>query len=123
MNPDGYIVVRSPHWNVFLGHRVLHPDPKVAAEMTKAHKIYPYSERENPKPTRHIPSTGIDWEAFQPRGLTYFARLASILEVEPVEPRDNMIMAMLRPLGIHARREVRSGRASDQDPYRSGCGG
>lgn len=100
LNPEGYIVVRSPHWNVFLGHRVLHPDPKVAAKMTKAHKLYPYSERDNPKPTRHISSKGIDWEAFQSRGLTYFVRLASILEIEPVEARDYMIMAMLRPLGI-----------------------
>lgn len=100
MNPEGYIVVRSPHWNVFLGHRVLHPDPKTAADMTKAHKLYPYSEREKPTPTRHISSAGIDWEAFQSRGLKYFTRLASILEVEPVEPRDLMMMAMLRPLGI-----------------------
>lgn len=100
MNPEGYIVVRSPHWNVFLGHRVLHPDPKVAAELTKKHKLYPYAERENPKPSRHISSQGKDWEAFQPRGINYFERLASILEIEPVEPRDYMIMAMLRPLGI-----------------------
>jgi len=60
MNPEGYIVVRSPHWNVFLGHRVLHPDPEKAAQITKAHKLYPYSERENPKPTRFISSEGID---------------------------------------------------------------
>ena len=100
LNPEGYIVVRSPTWNVFLGHRVLHPDAKVASELTKAHKLYPYSERENPTPTRHISSNGIDWEAFQPRGVTYFERLASILEVEPVEKRDYMMMAMLRPLGI-----------------------
>lgn len=99
MNPEGYIVVRSPHWNVFLGHRVLHPDPKIAAEMKKAHKLYPYSERKNPKPTRYIPGDK-DWEAFQSRGLTYFTRLASILEVEPVEKRDLMMMATLRPLGI-----------------------
>ena len=100
MNPEGYIVVRSPHWNVFLGHRVLHPDPETAMQMTKAHRLYPYAQRNNPKPTRHISSKGIDWEAFQSRGLTYFVRLASILENEPVEPRDYMIMAMLRPLGI-----------------------
>ena len=100
MNPKGYIVVRSPHWNVFLGHRVLHPDPKTADRIMRAHKLYPYSERANPKPTRFISSKGIDWEAFQSRGLTYFVRLASILEIEPVEPRDYMIMAMLRPLGI-----------------------
>jgi hypothetical protein len=100
MNPEGYIVVRSPHWNLFLGQRVLHPDPKVAAQLTREHKLYPYTERENPKPTRHISSEGIDWEAYQSRGSLYFERLASILEIEPVEERDFMIMAMLRPLGI-----------------------
>lgn len=100
MNPSGYIVVRSPHWNVFLGHRVLHPDPQIAAQMTKAHKLYPYADRENPTPTRHISSEGKHWEAYQSRGLSYFERLASILEIEPVEARDFMIMAMLRPLGI-----------------------
>ena len=100
MNPEGYIVVRSPHWNLFLGHRVLHPDPKVAAQLTREHKLYPYAERENPTPTRHISSEGIDWEAYQSRGSLYFERLASILEIEPVEERDFMIMAMLRPLGI-----------------------
>jgi hypothetical protein len=105
MSPDGYIGVRSPHWNFFLGHRVLHPDPEIAAQMTKAHKLYPYSERENPKPTRHISSEGIDWEAFQPRGLEYFERMASILKIEPVEERDFMIMAMLRPLGIMPGKE------------------
>jgi hypothetical protein len=100
ISPEGYIIVRSPHWNVFLGHRVLHPDPKTAAQMTKAHKLYPFAERADPQPTRHISSKGIDWEAFQPRGMTYFERMAKILELEPVEPRDYMIMAMLRPLGI-----------------------
>jgi hypothetical protein len=100
MNREGYIIVRSTHWNVFLGHRVLHPDPEMAAKITKAHKLYPYSERTNPKQTRLISSEGIDWEAFQSRGLTYFKRLASILEIEPVEPRDFIMMAMLRPLGI-----------------------
>jgi hypothetical protein len=100
INPEGYIVVRSPHWNFLLGHRVLHPNPKISMQMIKAHKLYPYSERKNPKTTRHISSEGKDWEAFQSRGLEYFKRMASILEVEPVEPRDYMIMAMLRPLGV-----------------------
>ena len=100
MEPEGYIVVRSPHWNIFLGHRVLHPDPATSKQIMESHKLYPYSELSAPEPTRFISSKGIDWEAFQPRGISYFARLANILEVEPVEPRDYMMMAMLRPLGI-----------------------
>jgi hypothetical protein len=100
MNPEGYIVVRSPHWNLFLGHRVLHPDPEQARVLLEAHKLYPYADRDDPPVTRYVSAAGQDWEAHQPRGLTYFERLAGVLEIEPVEPRDYMMMAMLRPLGI-----------------------
>lgn len=100
MEPEGYIVVRSPHWHLFLGHRVLHPDPEQARKLLEAHKLYPYAKRNDPPKTRYISSAGIEWAAHQPRGLAYFERLAGILEIEPVEPRDYMMMAMLRPLGI-----------------------
>jgi len=103
MNPSGYIVVRSPHWHLFLGHRVLHPDPKEARKLLEAHKLYPYAKRDNPPKSKYIATAGIPWEAHQPRGLAYFERLAGILEIEPVEPRDYMMMAMLRPLGIMPR--------------------
>ena len=85
MTAEGYIIVRSPTWNIFLGHRVLHPDPETARQLTLKHKIYPYAERNNPTPTRHIASEGKDWEAYQSRGVTYFERLASILEVEQID--------------------------------------
>jgi hypothetical protein len=100
LEPDGYIVVRSPHWNLFLGHRVLEPDPEKAGALLRAHKLYPYERRDTPPQTRYVSAAGRDWEAHQPRGLAYFERLAGVLEIEPVEPRDYMIMAMLRPLGI-----------------------
>jgi len=100
MNPAGYIVVRSPHWHVFLGHRVLHPDPKIAKQMVEAHKLYPYAQRNSPPQSRYIDTAGTPWQAHQPRGLAYFERLADILKIEPVEQRDMMIMATLRPLGI-----------------------
>ena len=100
MSPPGYIVVRSPHWHVFLGHRILDPDPARFRELLSGHRLYPYAQRSNPPETRYISTEGVDWEAHQARGLAYFERLADILEVEPVEPRDYMMMAMLRPLGI-----------------------
>jgi hypothetical protein len=39
LDPDGYIVLRSPHWNLFLGHRVLDPDPQRARALLEAHKL------------------------------------------------------------------------------------
>jgi hypothetical protein len=100
VEPDGYIVVRSPHWHVFIGHRILDPDPERARALLEQHRLYAWEQRDDPPATRYISSEGIDWAAHQPRGLAYFERLADVLEVEPVEPRDYMMMAMLRPLGI-----------------------
>ena len=47
-----------------------------------------------------VPAAGKSWIAGQPRGLAYWERLADILNREPVDDRDLMMTAMLRPLGI-----------------------
>ena len=107
MNPDGYIVVRSPHWHVFLGHRILESNPAKARKLLQAHKLYPYKDRNNPPVTKYISAKGKDWEAHQPRGIAYFERMAGVLKIEPVEKRDLMMMAMLRPLGISPGREFK----------------
>lgn len=100
MNPEGYMVFRSPMWNIMVASRILHPDPAESKKLMNAHKLYPLAQQQNPPKSRLISSVGKKWAAHQPRGVTYFERLAGVLEIEPVEPRDYMMMAMLRPLGI-----------------------
>ena len=100
INPDGYLVFRSPTWHIMVASRVLHPDPVESKKMMDAHKLYPYAERQDPPESRLISSEGIEWAAHQPRGVEYFNRMASIVEVEPVERRDFVMMSMLEPLGI-----------------------
>lgn len=51
MKPDGYYVFRSPTVNVWSAHRALDPDPAKARALIEGLKIYPYSQRENPKPS------------------------------------------------------------------------
>ena len=63
-------------------------------------KIYPYSQRENPAPTRHVSPAGRPWSGEQPRGLDYWEGLSKIVQEEPVHERDRMMMGMLQPLGI-----------------------
>ncbi len=63
-------------------------------------EIYPYAERENPKPRGYITPGGKPWLAAQPRGMIYWERLADIINREPVYERDRFFMAMLAPLGI-----------------------
>ena len=100
MKPEGYFVFRSPTVNMWSGHRALDPDPTKAKALVAALKIYPYSQRANPSPTRHVSPAGRAWSGMQPRGLAYWEGLAKIINEEPVQERDRMMMGMLQPLGI-----------------------
>jgi hypothetical protein len=100
MNPEGYMVFRSPTWHVMLASRVLVPDPVEAKKLIDAHKLYSYSKKDEKPTTKIISAKGIVWAAHQPRGLAYFERMAEVLKIEPVEDRDRMMMAKLRFLGI-----------------------
>jgi len=97
---DGYRVVRSPTYNIFVGHRALDPDPAKADAWVKTLRLYPYAQRDNPPATRFLKPEGRKWSQVPPRGLAYWERLADILNREPVAERDRFFMAMLAPLGI-----------------------
>ena len=100
MNPEGYYVVRSSTVNLWVAARVLNPDPAVAKADAAAMRIYPYSQRDNPPPTRHVSPNGREWTGEQPRGMAYWEGLAKVIDEEPAQDRDRMLLAMLRPLGI-----------------------
>lgn len=100
IEPEGYYVFRSPTVNIWSAHRALDPDAAKARALIDGLKIYPYRQRENPPPTRHVSPSGRKWSGTQPRGLAYWEGLAKIINEEPVHERDRMIMGMLQPLGI-----------------------
>ncbi len=96
----GYRVVRSPTVGVFIGFRVLTPDPQAGKALLDKFRIYPYSQRANPPVTRYISPDGKPWSGTQPRGMAYWELLAATIDQEPVRERDRFMMAMLKPLGI-----------------------
>jgi len=100
IRPDGYYVFRSPTVNVWSAHRALDPDPAKARATIAALRIYPYSQRDNPPPTRHVSPSGRKWSGEQPRGLSYWEGLSRVINQEPTLERDRMILGMLQPLGI-----------------------
>ena len=63
-------------------------------------KLYPYSERDNPKQNRVFQSSGKYINTVEPDGLKYWSLLAETIQRNPVEERDRFFMAMLKPLGI-----------------------
>jgi hypothetical protein len=96
----GYIVKRSPSNQVWFASRALDRDPKVAEDTARKHKVYGWTQRENPPATKFIPVGGKDWSSAQPGGLDYWKHLSEVLQPEPVEERDMVMMGMLVPLGI-----------------------
>jgi hypothetical protein len=97
---QGFIVVHSSTLNVFIGFRNLETDPEKGAQLLKQYRLYPYAQRDNPPATRYLEIGGKKWNSTHPRGLAYWERLAGILEREPVQERDRIMMAMLRSIGM-----------------------
>jgi hypothetical protein len=100
MKADGYFVFRSQTWNLWMGVRGLDEDRTRAAELLGKFRIYPYDKRDNPPASKHIRPDGRKWTGEQPRGLGYWECLSRLINEEPTNERDRMIVAMLQPLGI-----------------------
>lgn len=99
-NANGYQVIHSPTFNVFVAFRALDADPQKAAALIAKFRLYPYADRASPAPTHILRPEGRKWTQVPPRGLAYWERLADILQREPVMERDRVMMGMLVPLGI-----------------------
>jgi hypothetical protein len=104
---EGHRVINSPTNNVFVAFRVLDPDPAKAKALLAGFRMYPLGSAGGPPATRFLRPEGRPWSQVQPRGLAYWERLADVVQREPVEERDRMIMAMLKPLGIEKGKPFR----------------
>jgi hypothetical protein len=102
-----YRVYRSLTVNVGIGYRVLETDPAKAEALMKGVKVYPYSKRTSPQPNKFLTPGDKAWSQAPPTGMTYWERLAALLDQESVEERDRFFMAMLKPLGIEKGKPFR----------------
>jgi len=80
--------------------RIVAPNPEKAAKLRVAFQLHPYSESAKPKLTKIIPVGGRVWKTTQPEGFKYWESMSSIINKEPVNERDRLILATLKPLGI-----------------------
>ncbi len=100
VDADGYNVMRSTGMNIMFGFRTLDPDPERSQALVDEVRIYPYTERNDPPPTRLISPGGKSWTGDQPGGIDYWVRLHDIYQSEVVDERDRFYLAMLKQLGI-----------------------
>jgi len=96
----GYIVARSPSNQVWFAARALDRDPQAAEQTARRHKVYAWSQREHPPETKFVPVGGKDWASAHPVSLDYWRYLAEVVQPEPIEERDKVMLGMLAPLGI-----------------------
>jgi len=96
---EGYIINHSPMNNFFVGIRLMPEDADERLALLGKIKIYPFSERENPKKLEYIRPTK-EWYAHQPRSMDYWKALHRSINREPVREVDRYYMAMLKKLGI-----------------------
>ncbi|MEI6099183.1 MAG: DUF1254 domain-containing protein [Alphaproteobacteria bacterium] len=100
INPEGFIVVHSPTNQIWFGSRGLDPDKAVAEATIRKHRLYAWANRDAPPETAFIPVAGRKWQSAQPTDIKYWQYLSDLFANEPIEDRDRMMFAMLRPLGL-----------------------
>ncbi len=97
---EGYKTFLSPTNGILLGIRLMPEDRDERMAMLDKVAVYPYAERDNPKPRGYITPEGKPWMAAAPQGMAYWELLADTINREPVAERDRFFIAMLKPLGI-----------------------
>ena len=98
--PEGYRTIRATSNQVWFATRALDPDPAKADATIRQHRLYAWADRAAPGETRFVPVAGRPWSSAQPNTAEYFRLLAELYRDEPVDARDQVMFAMLRPLGV-----------------------
>lgn len=101
VSPEGYYVVQSPARFVLGGFRLLDADKeKAIRELIPLIKTYSWSPTGvgQPMGTRHAGDK--KWSQMPPRGMAYWESLNQVIQDEPIDERDRLVLAQLRFLGI-----------------------
>jgi hypothetical protein len=101
VSPPGYFVVQSPGRTVLAGVRLLGEDKeKAIAEIIPGIKTYTWSPKGTGAPMLVRHAGDVKWSQMPPRGMAYWEALNNVIQSEPVDDRDRLILAQLRFLGI-----------------------
>lgn len=101
--PEGYVEVKSPSFRVDFGFRAIptpEGKPADAVALGRQLKMYYLSELPDPKPTKFIDPLDMRWSTLPRYDERWFEDLYQIVSVEPVNPRDKVMVGMLKTIGI-----------------------
>jgi hypothetical protein len=101
--PPGYIPIQTGSMRVYFGFRAV-PGPKgsqeEAAEYSRTLKMYPLAQASNPPATRFVDPGTQRYPTLPHYDESHFQDIYDIVSVEPVRPRDKVMMGMLASIGI-----------------------
>jgi hypothetical protein len=101
--PDGYFAVRSSTYRIVFAFRSIQLGGATAADAdayTRLLKMYPLSEAANPKPTRFVDLRPYTMQTLPFYDIRALSDIHDIVSVEPVQPRDKVMMGTLATIGI-----------------------
>lgn len=105
--PDGYIVVRSQTYRIYLGLRPIAINGGTVADgvaYSRQLKSYLLAQADNPPANRFIDPFPKAWNTFPDYDVTFFRDLADVIQNEPTLPKDITMVGMLMRLGIEKGR-------------------
>lgn len=100
--PDGYIVIQSPTVFVHVALRPIIIGKGALADAvaySKTLKVYPLAEASNPR-TTYVDAYPQPWKTLPVYDLTYFRDLAAVVNDEPAQARDAVMLGLLANIGI-----------------------
>jgi hypothetical protein len=101
--PDGFFAVPSPTWFV---HFALRPitigdgtlDDAVA--YSQRLRAYRLADADDPPATRYVDAFPLEWHTLPPFDLGFLRLLADVVDIEPAQPHDAVMLTMLASIGI-----------------------
>ena len=100
--PTGYFPIQSSSYRILLAFRSIPLGDATAADAyaySKTLKMYPLSEAANPKPTRFVDGVSLPVHTLPFYDIRALQDIYDIISVEPVQPRDKVMMGMLATIG------------------------
>jgi hypothetical protein len=101
--PEGYFQIHSSSYRIMFAFRSIPlngASDAEAHEYSKTLKLYPLSEAAAPKPTRFVDGRPYPLHTLPFYDIRALQDIHDIVSVEPVQPRDKVMMGMLATIGI-----------------------
>jgi hypothetical protein len=101
--PDGYFLLRSSTYRILYGLRSIQLEGATQADAyaySKTLKMYPLSEAAAPKATRFVEGGSTPLLTLPRYDIGALQDIQDIIDVEPVQPRDKVMMGLLATIGI-----------------------